>query len=121
MTERQCQISNCTQPATVHVSFSDWHSVGGFLCARHKPTVEQALRRGWVADFWKIHGYYPHEIAARLTRMTGHTIRETTVRADLKWLGLTEAHRAAEARLDMAVRLGEAGPNVIALPRPRPA
>jgi hypothetical protein len=81
--------------------------------------VEQALRRGVVATFWKVHGYYASEIASQLSGMTGHTIRESTVRADLKWLGLTEAHRAAEARLEQGVRLGEAGPNVVALRRAR--
>ena len=114
-----CQIRGCPQPATVFVAFGEWALVGARLCDWHKPTVEQALRRGVVATYWKIHGYYASEIASQLTRMTGHTIRESTVLADLKWLGLTETHRAAEARLEQAVRLGEAGPNVVPLRKAR--
>jgi hypothetical protein len=114
---RRCGIGDCPQAATVHVAFGEWGEVQASLCGRHKPTVEQALRRGVVATYWKIHGNYPHEIASQLTHMTGHTIRESTILADLEWLGLTEAHRAAEARIDTAVSLGEAGPNVVALRR----
>lgn len=118
----RCEISSCTQAATVFVAFDDWgQAPGASLCDRHKPTVEQALRRGLVAKFWKVDGYYPHEIASRLTMLTGHTIRESTVAADLKWLGLAEAHRAAEARLEMAVALGEAGPNVVPITRRKQA
>jgi hypothetical protein len=109
----RCQISGCTSPAVVYAGMSAWGSTGGSFCGRHKPTAEQALRRGLVADDWKVHGYYPNEIAEHLTNLTGHRIRESTVRADLKWLGLTERDRAAEARLALAVDLGEAGPNVV--------
>ena len=112
-----CGIKGCTRTDTVVVSFSEWGLVGNYLCDLHKPTVEQALRRGVVADHWKVHGYYPHEIAAKLTSMTGHKIREATVLADLKWLGLTEQHRAAEARVETGIALGEAGPNVVAMRR----
>jgi len=114
-----CQIRGCTETDTVWVTFNEWSMSAASLCRYHKPTVEQALRRGIIATMWKVHGYYPNEIAGQLSRMTGHTIRESTVTADLKWLGLTEAHRAAEARLDLAVSLGEAGPNVVALRRAR--
>jgi hypothetical protein len=116
-TARPCGIRNCQQAATVTIKFGEWGEIWASLCHRHKPTVEQALRRGIVATIWKIHGYYPNEIASQLSMMTGHTIRESTVLADLKWLGLTEAHRAAEARLELGVDLGEAGPNVVALRR----
>jgi hypothetical protein len=116
LTDR-CRIRGCDQPATVHVGFDEWSGVGASLCGRHKPTVEQALRRGIVAKHWTIDGYYPREIAMCLSNLTGHTIRESTVLADLKWLGLTEAHRAAGARLNLAVALGEAGPNVVPLRR----
>ncbi len=116
-TGRRCQIRGCPQPATALISFGEFGVMGAALCDRDKPTVEQALRRGVVATFWKIHGHYASEIARQLSRMTGHMIRESTVLADLKWLGLTEADRAAEARLDHAVRVGEAGPNVVPLRR----
>lgn len=112
-----CQMTGCPYAAVVFVSFGPWNNRGASLCDYHKPTVEQALRRGVVVDEWTIHGCYPHEIAAKLTFMTGHKIREATVRADLKWLGLTEKDRAAEARVGTAVALGEAGPNVVALRR----
>jgi hypothetical protein len=115
----RCQIRGCPHAATVLVAFGQFSGMGARLCGWHKPTVEQALRRGVVAELWKIHGYYSHEIAGALSGMTGHTIRESTVVADLKWLGLTEAHRAAEARLTMAVALGEAGPNVVSLRKAR--
>ncbi len=118
-TEYRCQIRDCPRTDTVLVAFGEFSGMGAYLCDRHKPTVEQALRRGVVAKLWRIDGYYPGEIAFQLGRLTGHTIRESTVTADLKWLGLTEAHRAAEARLDLAVHLGEAGPNVVALRRAR--
>ena len=116
-TETKCQIRGCLQSDTVFVTFGEYSDVGGYLCGRHKPTVEQALRRGIVAKHWTIDGYYPHEIARTLSSITGHNIRESTVRADLKWLGLTEAHRAAEARLGYDIAHGKAGPNVIALRR----
>lgn len=112
-----CQIRGCTQAFTAVLTFGEFSTVHAALCDRHKPTVEQALRRGIVATSWTIHGYYANEIAYQLSRLTGHKIRESTVIADLRWLGLTEAHRAAEARLNMAVALGEAGPNVVALRR----
>lgn len=116
-----CRISGCPRVATAFVTFGDFvpAEVQASLCDRHKPTVEQALRRGVVAVQWTVHGYYTHEIATRLSWMTGHTIRESTVIADLEWLGLTEAHRAAEARLSMSVAIGEAGPNVVALRKAR--
>ena len=112
-----CRISGCQLAANTSISFGEWGLVHTYVCFRHKPTAEQALRRGVVATYWKIHGYYPHEIAGCLSNMTGHTIRESTVLADLKWLGLTEANRAAKARLKTAVALGEAGPNVVAMRR----
>jgi|SRR5271166_5163030 len=114
-----CQIGGCPLPAAVTIKFGEWGEVWASLCDQHKPTVEQALRRGIVATIWKIHGYYPNEIASQLSMMTGHKIRESTVRDDLRWMGLTEAHRAAEARLELAVALGEAGPNVVAMRRAR--
>jgi hypothetical protein len=114
-----CRISGCGQTTSTIVSFGEWGEVGAALCGRHTPTVEQALRRGVVVTFWKVHGYYPREIASKLTSMTGHTIRESTVVDDLRWLGLTEAHRAAEARLSYDIAHGVAGPNVIPLRRAR--
>ena len=114
-----CRISGCKLAANTSLSFGEWGLMHTYVCFRHKPTAEQALRRGVVATWWKIHGYYPDEIAGQLSRMTGHTIRESTVVADLRWLGLTEADRAAEARLKMAVDLGEAGPNVVAMRKAR--
>ncbi len=114
-TGHPCNIRDCPQIAYTQVTFGEFSGLAAMLCDRHKPTVEQALRRGVVVKLWTIDGYYPSEIAFYLGSMTGHTIRESTVLADLKWLGLTEANRAAKARLDLAVSLGEAGPNVVAL------
>jgi hypothetical protein len=113
-----CQMGSCPFPAAVFVAFGEWGEVQAFLCDLHKPTVEQALRRGVVVTYWTVHGYYPAEIAGQLSAMTGHTIRESTVRDDLRWLGLTEAHRAAEARLGFDIAHGKAGPNVVALRKP---
>ena len=115
MTSGKCQIRDCPRAATVTIKFGEWGEVWASLCDQDKPTVEQALRRGIVATIWKVHGYYPDEIARELSMMTGHRIRESTVRDDLRWMGLTEAHRAAEARLEAAIATGEAGPNVVAM------
>ncbi len=116
-TEGRCSIRDCLRPRAVYIGFGEYSIMGAWLCDRHKPTAEQALRRGVVANLWKIHGNYASEIASKLSTMTGHKIRESTVREDLRWLGLTEADRAAEARVNTAVRIGEAGPNVVALRR----
>jgi hypothetical protein len=114
-----CQIRDCQRDATVTVTFGEFtNHPGACLCDPHKPTVEQALRRGIVAKIWTVDGYYPGEIAYQLSCMTGHTIRESTVLADLRWLGLTEKDRAGKNRLDLGVQLGELdGTNVVALRR----